>query len=167
MNPQLQEALDALEKADAAGNVEDAKQIADYIRQLQAQEQTQESGDGDMTYPAAGAAIGSTFGAVAGPAVGSAVDTAATKVAEKVAGPKGTPRGDSVAKWLATQTTGPNVGGATFEEAYKKSEIARGKPVQSRGSQIPIRKGFLGVQNQPAEPSLPKKLQPILYQVSV
>lgn len=157
MNPQLQEALDALEKADAAGNVEDAKQIADYIRQLQAQEQTQESGDGDMTYPAAGAVIGSTFGAVAGPAVGSAVDTAATKVAEKVAGPKGTPRGDSVAKWLATQTTGPNVGGATFEEAYKKSEIARGKPVQSRGSQVPIRKGFLGIQNQPAEPSLSQK----------
>jgi hypothetical protein len=155
MNPQLQEALDALEKADAAGNVEDAKEIADYIRQLQAQEE--ESSSGDMIYPAAGAAIGSTFGAVAGPAVGSAVDTAATKVAEKVAGPKGTPRGDKVAKWLATQTTGPNVGGATFEEAYKKSEIARGKPVQSRGSQIPIRKGFLGIENQPAEPSLPQK----------
>jgi len=154
MNPQLQEALDALEKADAAGNVEDAKELADYIRQLQAQE---ESSSGDMMYPAAGAAIGSTFGAIAGPAVGSAVDTAATKVAEKVAGPKGTPRGDKVAKWLATQTTGPNVGGATFEEAYKKSEIARGKPVQSRGSQIPIRKGFLGIENQPAEPSLPQK----------
>ena len=154
MNPQLQEALDALEKADAAGNVEDAKELADYIRQLQAQE---ESSSGDMIYPAAGAAIGSTFGAVAGPAVGSAVDTAATKVAEKVAGPKGTQRGDKVAKWLATQTTGPNAGGATFEEAYKKSEIARGKPVQSRGSQIPIRKGFLGIENQPAEPSLPQK----------
>jgi len=154
MNPQLQEALDALEKADAAGNVEDAKELADYIRQLQAQE---ESSSGDMIYPAAGAAIGSTFGAIAGPAVGSAVDTTATKVAEKVAGPKGTPRGDKVAKWLATQTTGPNVGGATFEEAYKKSEIARGKPVQSRGSQIPIRKGFLGIENQPAEPSLPQK----------
>ena len=155
MNPQLQEALDALEKADAAGNVEDAKEIADYIRQLQAQEE--ESSSGDMIYPAAGDAIGSTFGAVAGPAVGSAVDTAATKVAEKVAGPKGTQRGDKVAKWLATQTTGPNAGGATFEEAYKKSEIARGKPVQSRGSQIPIRKGFLGIENQPAEPSLPQK----------
>ena len=155
MNPQLQEALDALEKADAAGNVEDAKELADYIRQLQAQEE--ESSSGDMIYPAAGAAIGSTFGAIAGPAVGSAVDTTATKVAEKVAGPKGTPRGDKVAKWLATQTTGPNVGGATFEEAYKKSEIARGKPVQSRGSQIPIRKGFLGIENQPAEPSLPQK----------
>ena len=154
MNPQLQEAIDAFEKADAAGNVEDAKELADYIRQLQAQE---ESSSGDMIYPAAGAAIGSTFGAIAGPAVGSAVDTAATKVAEKVAGPKGTQRGDKVAKWLATQTTGPNAGGATFEEAYKKSEIARGKPVQSRGSQIPIRKGFLGIENQPAEPSLPQK----------
>jgi len=154
MNPQLQEALDALEKADAAGNVEDAKELADYIRQLQAQE---ESSSGDMMYPAAGAAIGSTFGAIAGPAVGSAVDTAATKVAEKVAGPKGTPRGDKVAKWLATQTTGPNVGGATFKEAFKKSETARGVPVQSRGSNIPIRKGFLGIENQPAEPSLPQK----------
>lgn len=154
MNPQLQEALDALEKADAAGNVEDAKALADYIRQLQAQE---ESSSADMTYPVSGAAIGAATGAVTGPAVGAAVDTAATKVAEKVAGPKGTPRGDKVAKWLATQTTGPNVGGATFEEAYKKSEIARGKPVQSRGSQVPIRKGFLGIENQPAEPSLPQK----------
>jgi hypothetical protein len=154
MNPQLQEAIDALEKADAAGNVEDARELANYIRQLQAQE---ESSSADMTYPVSGAAIGAATGAVTGPAVGAAIDTAATKVAEKVAGPKGTPRGDKVAKWLATQTTGPNVGGATFEEAYKKSEIARGKPVQSRGSQVPIRKGFLGIENQPAEPSLPQK----------
>ena len=111
----------------------------------------------DMLPPVGGLAIGTLTGAVTGPYAGKVVDTAATKVAEKVAGPKGTPRGDKVAKWLATQTTGPNVGGATFEEAYRKSEIARGKPVQSRGSQVPIRKGFLGVQNQPAEPSMSQK----------
>jgi len=154
MNAQLQRAYDALEQAHNAGNAEDAQQIADYIRELQAQE---ESGSADMMYPAGGAAIGVTTGAIAGPIVGSAVDTAVTKAAEKVTGPKGTPRGDAVAKWLATQTTGPNAGGATFKEAFKKSETARGVPVQSRGSNIPIRKGFAGIQNQPAEPSLPQK----------
>jgi hypothetical protein len=154
MNPKLQRAYDALEQADAAGNAEDAQQIADYIRELQAQE---EGGSADMMYPAGGAAIGVTTGAIAGPIVGGAVDTAVTKAAEKVTGPKGTPRGDKVAKWLSTQTTGPNVGGATFKEAFQKSETARGVPVQSRGSNIPIRKGFASIQNQPAEPSLPQK----------
>lgn len=154
MNAQLQRAYDALEQAHNAGNAEDAQQIADYIRELQAQE---EGGSADMMYPAGGAAIGVATGAIAGPIVGSAVDTAVTKAAEKVTGPKGTPRGDAVAKWLATQTTGPNAGGATFKEAFKKSETARGVPVQSRGSNIPIRKGFAGIQNQPAEPSLPQK----------
>lgn len=153
MSPELRRAYDALEQADAAGNTEDAQQIADYIRELEAQE----SKVGDMTAPIAGAAVGTLTGAVTGPTVGKAVDVAVTKAAEKVTGPKGTPRGDSVAKWLATQTTGPNVGGATFEEAYKKSEIARGKPVQSRGSNIPMRRGFLGIENQPAPPSLPQK----------
>jgi hypothetical protein len=154
MNAQLQHAYDALEQAHNAGNAEDAQQIADYIRELQAQE---EGGSADMMYPAGGAAIGVATGAIAGPIVGSAVDTAVTKAAEKVTGPKGTPRGDAVAKWLATQTTGPNAGGATFKEAFKKSETARGVPVQSRGSNIPIRKGFAGIQNQPAEPTLPQK----------
>lgn len=152
MSPELQRAYDALQQADEAGNTEDAQQIADYIRELEAQEK-----QGDMMAPVTGAAVGTLTGAVTGPAVGKAVDIATMKAAEKMAGPKGTPRGDSVAKWLSTQTTGPNVGGATFEEAYKKSEIARGKPVQSRGSQIPMRRGALGITNQPEPPSLPQK----------
>lgn len=152
MSPELQRAYDALQQADEAGNVEDAQQIADYIRELEAQ-----GNQTDMTFPVGGLAVGTLTGAATGPTVGAAVDVAATKAAEKVTGPKGTPRGDKVAKWLATQTTGPNVGGATFKEAFKKSETARGVPVQSRGSKVPIRKGFLGIENQPAEPSLPQK----------
>ena len=34
MNEQLQRAYDALQQADAAGNAEDAQQLADYIRAL-------------------------------------------------------------------------------------------------------------------------------------
>lgn len=110
----------------------------------------------DTTKPIAGGVIGATMGAMAGPAVGQAVDVAAQRGAQKVIGPEDA-KNKAIANWLKTQTTGPNVGGATYEEAYKKSEVARGKPIQSRGSQVPIRKGFLGVQNQPPEPTLPQK----------
>lgn len=147
-----------IEVDDSFGDLSPEEQQAQVNRiaaELQSAQTEEESGD--VVAPAAGAAIGAATGAVTGPAVGAAVDVAATKAAEKATGPKGTPSRDKVEKWLSTQTKAPYAGGQTYEEAYKKSEVARGKPVQSRGSQVPIRKGFLGIQNQPPEPSIPQK----------
>jgi hypothetical protein len=82
MNEQLQRAYDALQQADAAGNKEHAQQIADYIRELEAQEMVPEEkkpapskGDGlesPLTYGLGGALAGR----LAGPAIGAGVDTA-------------------------------------------------------------------------------------------
>ena len=82
MNEQLQRAYDALQQADAAGNAEDAQQLADYIRELEAQVMVQEEkkpapskGDGlesPVTYGLGGALVGR----LAGPAIGAGVDTA-------------------------------------------------------------------------------------------
>jgi len=81
MDPQLQRAYDALQQADAAGNKEDAQQIADYIRELQTQQQNKEmleaGEEGMMRNPVAAGAVG----AVAGPVAG--------KVLEAGYGPKG------------------------------------------------------------------------------
>jgi hypothetical protein len=121
----------------------------------------QEEKTGDLMYPAGGAAIGATTGAIIGPAVGETVDIAAEAAAKKAAGkpavgPKST-RG--VEAWHAQETTNPFLGGRTKEEAYERSQRAAGKPTQSRGSEIPIRKGYgFGSLSSPApELSLPQK----------
>lgn len=76
MDPQLQRAYDALQQADAAGNKEDAQQIADYIRELQTQQQNKEmleAGDESMMRnPVAAGAVG----AIAGPVAGKVLETA-------------------------------------------------------------------------------------------
>ena len=64
---------------------------------------------------------------------------------------------DAIRKWLRKETTNPFAGGRTKEEAYLKSEIAAGKPIQSRGSDIPIRKGNLGITNQLPESTFSEK----------
>jgi hypothetical protein len=68
--------------------------------------------------------------------------------AAKAAVQSGAKTPDQVQNWLKTQTSNPFAGGRNAEEAYRKSEIAAGKPIQSRGSEIPIRKGNLGISNQ-------------------
>ena len=83
MNEQLQRAYDALQQAHEAGQAEHAQQIADYIRELEAQAMVQEekkaapaddSGlHNPMTYGLAGAGAGRLLG----PAVGAGIDTAA------------------------------------------------------------------------------------------
>jgi len=72
MNPKLQEAYDALKQADAAGNVEDAQQIADYIRELQNQEMLGSGDESMMRNPIAAGAVG----AIAGPVAGKVLETA-------------------------------------------------------------------------------------------
>jgi hypothetical protein len=113
---------------------------------------------------AVGAALGASLGAVAGPAVGAVGDTAALVGSKMInpaaAGAVDMPGSNSpaaVRKWLATQTSNPEAGGRTMGEAFRKSEIAAGKPVQSRGSNVPIRKGNLGISNQLPETTMPQR----------
>lgn len=83
MNEQLERAYDALQQAHEAGQAEHAQQIADYIRELEAQAMvpeekkekpiTDKSFENPLTYGMAGAVAGR----VLGPAVGAGIDTAA------------------------------------------------------------------------------------------
>jgi hypothetical protein len=127
MDPQLQRAYDALQQADAAGNKEDAQQIADYIRELQAQQENKqilEAGEESMIEnPIAAGAVG----AIAGPVAG--------KVLETAYGPKGvtTPpppgAGTPGQKWAAKTGYGAGTG-ETVEnvvEEFKRREAPLGK----------------------------------------
>lgn len=166
---ELNRAYEALQKAHDAGDVEGAKQIAEYARSLEAGSKADNydaGADQGLGIPesAVGAAMGATLGAAAGPAVGATVDTAAS-IGAKMINPSAAnvanmPAGNSpaaVRKWLATQTSNPYAGGKDQSEAYRKAELAAGKPVQSRGSKTPIRKGRLGIENQIPETTLPQK----------
>jgi hypothetical protein len=135
---------------------EDQQAQVDLIANKLASGEDESASEYDSSKPAAGAVIGTTAGAMLGPTAGSAVDAITEKIAQHTIGPDKA-KNQAIANWLKTQTTGPDVGGATYKEAFKKSETARGVPIQSRGSQIPIRKGFLGIENQPTPPSLPQK----------
>jgi hypothetical protein len=169
---ELNRAYDALKKAHDAGDVEGAQRIAEYARSLELQQQKAPEAEAPTETPAtmsvmgieaplapmAGAVIGSSVGALASPAVSGAVDTAAVRAAQSVApGSKVIP-GDvtpqAVKNWLATQTSQPYAGGDTMSKAHMKAKIAAGEPIQSRGSNVPIRKGNLGISNQPPPPTL-------------
>lgn len=126
MNPKLQEAYNAFQQADAAGNVEDAQQLADYIRELQNQEMLGSGDESMMRNPMAAGAVG----AIAGPVAG--------KVLETAYGPKGVPTGAPTTapgagspgqKWAAKTGYGAGTG-ATVEnvvEEFKKREGPLGK----------------------------------------
>lgn len=105
MDKELERAYDALMQADAAGNKEDAQQIADYIRTLEAQrgvpkgetsvEQTGGVEPINVLIPTVGGAIA---GEVVGPMVNKGVEAVQTAKAPttpapaaKVAAPSGTP----------------------------------------------------------------------------
>jgi len=175
---ELNRAYEALQKAHEAGDEEGAKQIAAYARSLEAGSKADNYGAGakdeglGIPESVVGVALGSTLGAAVAPAVGSAVDkvvTTGAKFINPAAAPKqdaltraltGAPESNSpqaVKNWLKTQSSNPFAGGRTMGEAYNKSELAAGKPVQSRGSNIPIRKGNLGINNQLPEMTLPQK----------
>jgi hypothetical protein len=119
--------------------------------------------DDTISAPAVGTALGAVTGSALGSQVGGATDAALEYLAKKIAptavseAELGAPKG--VTSWLKQETGHPYAGGKTKEEAFLKSEIARGKPVKSRGSEMPIRKGRLGITNQleVQEPTLAKK----------
>lgn len=115
--------------------------------------------------PAAGAITGATLGAALGPSVGTSVDkpiaTAANAIRPTVPNPSANVNPNapqSVRNWLATQTSTPYAGGRDYEEANRKANIAGGKPVQSRGSSQPIRRGGLGIDVQPPAPTMPQRI---------
>jgi hypothetical protein len=115
-----------------------------------------------------GGVIGAVAGPVVGPKIGTAVDVAAEAAAKKVKGkpitaPKAT---EGIEKWHAQETTNPFAGGRTKEEAYEKSQRAAGKPTQSRGSEVPIRKGYgFGSLSTPSpEPTLAQKSASLIEQ---
>lgn len=116
----------------------------------------------EMPDAAIGTALGAVAGPAMGPAIGEAVDFAADKLAGKVAlpgttKPTGVPQG--VLNWYEQESGNPYAGGKTKDEAYAKGQRAAGQPVASRGSNIKIRKGNLGINNQlePQKPTLAQK----------
>jgi hypothetical protein len=91
MSDELNRVYEALQKADEAGNVEDAKQLASYARQLEqqakapAEQKSIEAQLNDIMYPAAGAVAGGVAGGAttAGRIIGGLKN--ATKAADPVA----------------------------------------------------------------------------------
>ena len=126
MNPKLQEAYDALKQADAAGNVEDAQQIADYIRELQNQEMLGSGDESMMRNPVAAGAVG----AIAGPVAGKVLETAYGPKGVSTGAPTTAPgAGSPGQKWAAKTGYGAGTG-ATVEnvvEEFKKREGPLGK----------------------------------------
>jgi hypothetical protein len=129
MDPQLQRAYDALQQADAAGNKEDAQQIADYIRELQRELENKAMLEASQENMAANPIAAGAAGAIAGPVAG--------KVLEAGFGPKGaapaptmTPgAGSPGQKWAAKTGYGAGTG-ETVEnvvEEFKKREGPLGK----------------------------------------
>ena len=79
MSDQLNRALDALQQADAAGNVEDARQLADLVRTLQAEEskpsvEVRGATEEDLANPLYATLGGVIAGEVAGPMVNKGVE---------------------------------------------------------------------------------------------
>ena len=110
--------------------------------------------------PEAGAVMGATMGAAVGPAAGEVLDKSIATGANAIRPTPGNASPNapqSVRNWLATQTSTPYAGGRDYEEAARKANIAGSKPVQSRGSNAPIRRGGLGIDVQPEPPTLPQK----------
>jgi hypothetical protein len=106
MDPQLQRAYDALKQADAAGNKEDAQQIADHIRELQNQAMLGSGDESMMRNPVAAGAVG----AIAGPVAG--------KVLETAYGPKGVP--------TVTPGAAPSMAGAPGQKYAAKTGYGAG-----------------------------------------
>lgn len=132
MDPQLQRAYDALQQADAAGNVEDAQQIADYIRQLQTQQENKamlEAGEESMIEnPIAAGAVG----AIAGPVAGKVLETAYGPKGVTTTAPSAAPGaapGAPGQKYAAKTGYGAGSGETVREvvEEFKKQEAPLGK----------------------------------------
>jgi hypothetical protein len=161
--------------AEASGfsKEDQVKYLAGLTEQKPTATAKEPEGNGIPMAPA-GAVIGAATGPMTAPVVSNLVDAGVTGVA-KIMAPHpdtltrmltGAPESNApqaVQKWLKTQTSNPFAGGKDMESAFEKSQRAAGKPIQSRGSDIPIRKGRLGIANQlPEQTALQKGASSIL-----
>lgn len=145
MNEQLERAYDALQQAHEAGQAEHAQQIADYIRELEAQAMvpeekkekpvTDKSFENPLTYGMAGAVAGR----VLGPAVGAGIDTAArSMMGRKPPVPGAAPAAPRVEPSMAPPQPAripeppPAVGqGAMKNVAHNVEEVLANRPAMS------------------------------------
>ena len=143
MNEQLQRAYDALQQADAAGNAEDAQQLADYIRELEAQMMVQEEKkekpgtDSMLENPVTYGMAGAVAGRVLGPAVGAGIDTAArSMMGRKPPAPGAAPAAPRMEPSMAPQTAAPTPekSSAVKNWAETQTEILDPKTGQSHGA---------------------------------
>ena len=134
---ELIRALDALQKADAEGNAEDAAQIAAYVKDLQAQQATEEQQNqwylegtekpGTLRNPIAAGALGF----VAGPVAGKIADVALAKrlKAPSAIGAPSPAEFSPGQKWAAKTGFGAGTGETVqaVDAAYKKEQGPLGK----------------------------------------
>jgi hypothetical protein len=134
---ELDRALDALQKADAEGNTADAAQIAAYVKDLQAQQATEEQQNqwylegrekpGTLRNPVAAGALG----LVAGPVAGKIADVALAKrlnAPSAISAPSPTEFSPGQ-KWAAKTGFGAGTGETVqaVDAAYKKEQGPLGK----------------------------------------
>lgn len=131
MDPQLQRALDALQQAHAAGNEEDARQIAEYVKMLQEQQQDKAMLEGGEESMMRNPIAAGTVGAVAGPIAGRVLQTAYGPGSPAPAAAPGAPSmvGSPGQKYAAKTGYGAGPGETTREviEEFKKQEGPLGK----------------------------------------
>jgi len=145
MNEQLERAYDALQQAHEAGQAEHAQQIADYIRELEAQamvpeEKKEKPGtDSMLENPVTYGMAGAVAGRVLGPAVGAGIDTAArSMMGRKPPAPGAAPAAPRVEPSMAPPQPAriteppPAVGqGAMKNVAHNVEEVLANRPAMS------------------------------------
>lgn len=137
MSDQLNRALDALQQADAAGNVEDARQLADLVRTLQAEEskssvEVRGATEEDLVnplYPTIGGAIA---GELAGPMVNKGVEAVRKGAPAAAAGfnAPGSASGAAPGQKFAAKTGYGSGPGYTVQEVVEHQK-AQAKPIGS------------------------------------
>jgi len=132
MSDQLNRALDALQQADAAGNVEDARQLADLVRTLQAEEskssvEVRGATDADLVNPLYGTVGGAFAGQAIGPAVNKGVEAVRSGAPGASSAP-GAASGAAPGQKFAAKTGYGSGTGYTVEEVVEHKK-AQEKPI--------------------------------------
>lgn len=154
MDKELERAYDALMQADAAGNKEDAQQIADYIRTLEAQQNVPK---GETTVEPVNVLPATIGGAIAGEVIGPVVN----KGVEAVQTSKGGAfQGSAAPKTLPPGTTPYNPRGVSVEQSvqnwenYSQAQNEAAKRVRREAELHKKYPGFTRAQ-PPAPPAAP------------
>jgi hypothetical protein len=100
--------------------------------------------------PQVGTLGGAMIGATQGPNITKKIEPFVQAGVKKIPG-------QGVKNYIAATTEMPFAGGKDYGTAYEKASIAAGKPIKSRGSEIPMRRGSLGITTQPEPPSFLKR----------